>query len=218
MTRKTTNTYFFSVEGQTESWYFAHLEKLINNSSSATCFVKFKVEVEKDPVAFSKRLRSVGETKVTHVCDVEGNSFHDTQKFLGTINRLKQAKNLGKRIKYELGYSNLTFELWIILHKNNCSRCIRNHAQYLQSINQAYQQNFESLDKYKKEHNFKNKILNNVTLDDVINAIRRAQKITEDNHLTFRPKSYNGYSYFEHNPSISLWKSIERILKDASLL
>lgn len=32
---------------------------------------------------------------------------------------MESAQNLGKSIKYKLGYSNFTFELWMILHKND---------------------------------------------------------------------------------------------------
>lgn len=34
---------------------------------------------------------------------------------------MKAAQNSGKDIKYQLGYSNFTFELWIIVHKTDCN-------------------------------------------------------------------------------------------------
>ena len=42
--------------------------------------------------------------------------IHQDQ-FYKTLKRMKEAQNLGRQIKYQLGYSNFTFELWIILHK-----------------------------------------------------------------------------------------------------
>lgn len=42
MKRKTTNKYFFSVEGQTEKWYLERLENLINNNNNS----KYNVTID----------------------------------------------------------------------------------------------------------------------------------------------------------------------------
>ena len=36
------------------------------------------------------------------------------------VKKMKQSGHLGKKITYKSGYSNFTFELWIILHKSDC--------------------------------------------------------------------------------------------------
>lgn len=45
--RKTQKSYFISVEGETEKWYFEHLEKLINACETRKQDVKFKIVIEK---------------------------------------------------------------------------------------------------------------------------------------------------------------------------
>ena len=38
---KKVNSYYFSVEGENEKWYFEHLQNLINKSDKSTFNVKF---------------------------------------------------------------------------------------------------------------------------------------------------------------------------------
>ena len=52
--RKHTLTYYFSVEGSTEKWYLEWLETQINAIDEAKYKVKFKTEVQKDPVSYAK--------------------------------------------------------------------------------------------------------------------------------------------------------------------
>ena len=45
--RKVTNNYYLSVEGETEKWYFNHLQNLINNSDKASHKVIFNIKISK---------------------------------------------------------------------------------------------------------------------------------------------------------------------------
>ena len=83
------------------------------------------------------------------------------------LDKMCRAENQGKSIIYNLGYSNLTFELWILLHKANCNNYISNKVQYLKFINQYFNKKFTDLEEYKSEDNFK-KLLSDLSLDDVI--------------------------------------------------
>ncbi len=83
-------------------------------------------------------------------------------------------------IKYKLAYSNISFELWILLHKTNCFQSFISNKGYLKLINSNFNQNYSRLREYKKEDNFK-RLLNNLNLDDVFQAIIRAKKINERN-------------------------------------
>jgi len=76
------------------------------------------------------------------------------QQFIDTFDLFKATSKLGKQIKYNLGYSNFTFDLWMVLHKSNCNTSIAPRRQYLTTINRAYDENFQSLDQYKHENNF----------------------------------------------------------------
>ena len=78
---------------------------------------------------------------------------------------MKEAKQQ-KNIKYQLGYSNFTFELWIILHKKDCFGPFYNRKQYLVPIQQCFNEKFEDLEHYKQENTFK-RCLEKLTLNDV---------------------------------------------------
>ena len=131
---------------------------------------------------------------------------------------MKEAKDLGKSIIYKWGYSNLSFDLWMILHKQSCNVELNGVDGYLSHINRAFETQFESMKKYKEEANFKH-CLSYLCLGDVVTAIGRAKNIMQRNerdgyHLT----QFKGYRYYIHNPSLDLWQPIETILIDCGLL
>ena len=123
-----------------------------------------------------------------------------------------------KNIKYLLGYSNFTFELWIILHKAECNGVLAHRRQYLVPLNRAYNENFENLDQYKHKDNF-HRVLGKLSLNDVREAIRRANSIMQNNETNeLVLKQYKGYRYYEANPSLSIWEHVQKILADCRLL
>lgn len=115
--RKQILTYCFSVEGETEKWYLDWLEAQINLQEETKFKVKLKAEVQKGPVSYTKKLTVQRRTTVWHLSDIEGSTPSHIQSIENTLGRLKDAKNLGKDITYHWGYSNLSFDLWMILHK-----------------------------------------------------------------------------------------------------
>ncbi|NHN35534.1 RloB domain-containing protein [Paenibacillus agricola] len=124
----------------------------------------------------------------------------------------------GKQIKYHLGYSNLTFELWMVLHKEDCNAHVEHRSLYLRNINSAFDEDFTELKTYKQEGNFK-RILRKLTLNDVKEAIRRANRIMqrhEENGV--RPHEYRGFKYIRENPSLTVHESVAMILQDCGLL
>ena len=130
---------------------------------------------------------------------------------------MKEAKEQ-KKIKYTLGYSNYTFELWIILHKKSCNGSLTNRKQYLDPINQIFEENFEDLDKYKHEDDFK-RCLRKLSLDDVISAIKRADVIMNNNIKDDKKViSYKTYSYYKDNPALSIHDVIRNIFFDCGIL
>ena len=152
--RKITRKYYFTVDGETEQWYFEWLAKQINCTPDATC----------------------------------------------------------------LGYSNFTFELWVVLHKEDCFGALSHRSQYLVPINRAFGENFENLDQYKHENNFK-RVLQKLCLQSVRDAVYRSRSITDRNHEHgYSLHQYKGYTYYRENPSLSLWESIEKILFDCGLM
>ena len=207
--RKQQKVYYFSVEGDTEL-------QIINADERSRYLVKFNIKIEKDPLAYIKRMAIISKTEITHFFDYEGNNEEDRKIFTNLLDKMCRAENQGKSIIYNLGYSNLTFALWILLHRANCNNYISNKVQYLKFINQHYNKKFTDLEEYKSEDNFK-KLLSDLSLDDVIQAISRAKNIEKLRAETDDKKQYGKYTYYETNPHVSLWMQIEKILKDVGI-
>lgn len=216
--RKENHTYYFSVEGDTEKWYLDWLQKTINNTPEAKFKVKLDSKIQKDPLARAKGLTVLGKTQIVHVFDRESEDEYHAKQFEDTLKRMKSTKKLGKDIVYLLGYSNFTFELWMILHKADCNRTLNYRKQYLAPLNRAFGECFEDLDEYKHEDNFK-RVLNKLTLDDVQMAIVRSEQIMAHNQEAgFTLHNYMGYKYYKENPALSIWEAIKKILCDCGLM
>ncbi|CQR52626.1 RloB family protein [Paenibacillus riograndensis] len=216
--RKLNKKYYFSVEGETEKWYLDWIKHLINSDPAAIYTVSIDSKKEKDPVKRAKSLTVLSETVITHWFDYESSEAVHTKQFKETLDALKKTSTFKKQIKYKLGYSNFTFELWMILHKRNCNTALTHRRQYLQWINGAYEEDFAELSDYKEEGNFK-RVLRKISLEDVKVAITRAKNIMRKNEeagLTLH--EYKGYRYYKENPSLLVHESIEKMLKDCGLL
>jgi len=217
--RKTTRKYYFSVEGETEKWYLNWLQKTINDTRNAKARVSFSIKVEKNPCAFVKSLSSLQKTtELVHVVDVEGSDISSRKTFSGILGNLSKAMDIKSGIRYSLGYCNLSFELWIILHKTDCFGTFSSKDAYLPFINREYKTHFSGMRDYKKEGNF-SRVLNKLELEDVISAIDRAHSIQSNKDRDgLRPLQAHGFEYYQDAPSLSLDQYIEQILKDCGLL
>lgn len=170
-----TKKYVLTVEGETEKWYFLWLRDQINKVESRKYNVSILPKVEQSPRSFYKGTNSKATPEVMHVCDIESNEKYHQDKFQNVLKEMSEAKKQ-KKIKYQLGYSNFTFELWIILHKKDCFGPLTNRKQYLSPIQQCFGEKFEDLEHYKSEQSFK-RCLSKLTLEDVKSAIKRADKL-----------------------------------------
>jgi hypothetical protein len=213
--RKSTKKYYFSVEGETEQWYLKWLQDVVTEASAYN--VSFDCPVQKNPLKRAKSLVVTGKTEVYHFSDYESDEPIHVQQFTETMDNMKKAKELGKQINYKFGYSNLTFDLWIILHKADCNGSVSHRDNYITHLNRAYEERFESMKEYKHEDNFK-RCLGKLQLSNVIDAINRAKTImkrNQDNGYTLH--QYKGYKYYKENPSLDIWEAIEKILRDCEL-
>ncbi|QTQ10974.1 RloB domain-containing protein [Treponema parvum] len=207
--------YFFAVEGETEILYFQHLKKLI--SAEETRIANPIIRAEKlSPSKFAKKLPLVYSCVITAVFDVEDNNTEYKARFENILKEMHAAGKSGKSIKYELGYSNIDFELWIILHKKNLFSSIGSKKQYLSYINNLFNTNFEGLKEYKEENNF-SRILSQITLNDVKNAVKGAELIMKQRHAESTPLKSYGYEWFDKNPSLSIHIAVNKILCECGI-
>lgn len=213
---KTNNKYYFSVDGETEELYLDHLQQLINNCDKATK----KVKLVHDKCSVTKKankIPAIYSVRVFHLCDYESNSAEHVKNFQQVLKDLRNVSKINKCLKYGLGYSNFTFELWIVLHKKQLKSHLNDRTQYLKHINEAFGENFESLDEYKKKENFK-KVLAKITLDDVVSAIDRADEIRDTHEKLGEIITYGDFKYCKENPDLTVQKCVREILEDCGII
>lgn len=213
--RKRKIQYYFSVEGETEKWYLEWLQRQINSTDNAAYGVVFNVKVEKDPVNRVKGMAILAKTDIWHFSDYESSGPEHVKQFQSTMARMEQAQRL-KQVKYHFGYSNLTFDLWMILHKKNCNAAKSHRRQYITDINRAFNEKFEDMHQFKHEDNFK-RCLKQLTLENINDAISRAKGIMDALNAKAKPCRYKGFSYFEQNPSLAIWEIIRDIMTKCGL-
>lgn len=215
--RKKSKKYYFSVEGQTECWYLLRLKDLINSTKESVFNVDIDCQV-KEPLKRVKGLLTTSKTEIYHFSDYESDDEEHVKRFKDTMDQMKDAMNLGKQIVYKFGYSNFTFDLWIVLHKIDCFGHLTDRKGYLSYINKAYGKKFQSMDEYKNENKF-HQCLQQLTLDDVKKAVERSKNIMNNNVASgYFLHKYKGFSYYQENPSLAVWEAIEKILKDCKLI
>lgn len=216
--RKITKKYYFSVEGETEHWYLKWLQKLINDTEQSKYKVSFDCPIKKNPLKHAKSLNVISKIDIYHFFDYESNDAIHVQRFTDAMDNMKKVRKSGRQITYHSGYSNLTFDLWIILHMTDCNGSYTHRKQYITPINRAFHEHFENMDEFKKEDNFK-RCLKKIQLSNVIDAVMRAQKIMQRNQENgYTLHKYKGYTYYKENPSLAVWEAISKILKDCGLI
>ena len=217
--RKEIRKYCFTVEGETEKWYLDWLEEKINAHAESIYCVSINGFVQKSPIKFSKMVNAKATPKATHWCDYESNNEGHIREFKSIIEQLKKSSGIGgKNFKYNLGYCNFAFELWIVLHKYSCNGSLSHRAQYLELINRAFNEHFEDLHQHKHEDHFK-RILRGLTLKNVIEAIERSKIIMLNNERNCCALlQYKGYKYYTDNPALTIWESVECVLKECKII
>ena len=203
--------YFFSVEGKTEELYLQWLQQKLNGESSKFS-VSFDVKV-KDPIGRVKGLSVPQKITIYHLCDVESLGEEHQKKFKKLLDQMREAEQLGKQVKYSLGYCNFSFELWILLHVTNATRGFSDRSQYLGEINTNFHENFSSMKEFKREESLKH-LFEKLTFEDILRAIKRAKNITRERETQFcKLEQYKKFQYYKENPSLSLGEIFEEILK-----
>ena len=215
--RKPTNKYYFSVEGETEQWYLKWLQDTINNTEKAACKVSIDCPVRKNPLKHAKSLTVTRKIEIYHFFDYESDESLHVKGFQEALDNMKKAEKIGKQIKYKSGYSNFTFDLWIVLHKADCNGMLTDRSKYLEKINSAYSEKFETMGKYKTRDNFAG-CLAKLTLDDVCNAVKRSEKIMRSNKELYNLMSYKKFSYYRENPSLEVGTIIGGILRECGVM
>jgi hypothetical protein len=218
MLNRESKKFYISVEGYTEELYFKRLQSLISNQD-ARYRLSLNLKQNKSPKKFIKNMPLV-EAECFHIFDYESNSPEHKLLFENTLKEISEVnEKYSKKISCKAGYSNISFDLWILLHKVKFTSPVSNCNQYLPLINKAYNTNFESMNKYKQEENFKKQILSKITLADVLQAIKYAKEIrmaNEQNAKEFH--TIYGVKYYAGNPDLTIHECVEKMLEECGIV
>ncbi len=211
--RKSNLSFNISVEGQDEKIYLMRVQEIINNLP-----LKYTVNfnIKKDnPTSFVKS-NVIGYEKYPfyHIKDFESS---ENSEFYFSIDECIKAKQLRDILGYKFYYTNICFELWIILHKKLFTSRITNTKDYLKQINQCYNMKIKSFKDLKQESVYK-KIVAQIDINDILTAIKNAKHITNNNKINYNISRYKNVEYYKENPSLNLHEFIEFILKEVGYL
>lgn len=188
LNEKINKTYLCYFEGSQEERYFRHFSKLVK-SQFENITIKFK-KVEK------LKILQNSSTQIPKVAifDYDNNKKDFEEKI-----------KICKKGKIYIAYSNLNFDLWLLLHKMFFNKIVTNNDDYVDLVRKEY--GLSKTDNIKKESNI-DKIVEQIKIPDIKFAINNADKIMkgkqEDKKIICR-----NYTYY-NNPSMS----IHEFLKD----
>ena len=116
-----------------------------------------------------------------HVQDIEDASGGEERvRIRKVVDDLVEAgKKLG--IEYRWAYSNISFELWLLLHVKDLTRHMNSARDYFTEMRLAFNRDWANIGQFKKEENFKSILSQYVTLESVTQAVRRAEAIRTRN-------------------------------------
>lgn len=211
--RKDSITYKLSVEGLQEKMYFKHLQKLINSSSEALIRVNFDIPNPggKGPLRVAKdankpdsldKTQMKNEKRLYAIFDYD---FKDDE-FIEAVNYCNDNK-----ISY--GYSIVNFDLWLINHKSYYCRSVNNNSSYVKIVKEQFSLK-ESVDI--KDETIIEKIVDNISLDDINQSIKNAITMEQNNNrnLNYLPKTKNK---IYNQPNLQVYEFVKRVMLQTGL-
>lgn len=204
-------TSYAYVEGQQEKMYLEHIKNLINNNAESKYNVVFKVKdcggstpeeiVDKAVRTATQAQRNTKE--YTHIAIFDYDN-RDTE-FKNAIIKCKKEKIVAS-------YSVLNFDLWLLIHKTKFMGKVGIVKGYHQKVREAYR--LPKTADIKDEKTIA-KILNKITLSDVVSAIKIAEEMEkiniESNNYMF--KDINVYD----QPNLEICKFVKYLLVKCEL-
>jgi len=198
-------TYRCVVEGQQEKLYLQHLAKLLTRFPETV--VQFNVsegnahELTKSYVEY--------DSACLFDYDFNKSEFETNLTICATLNRNNQKKSKRQAARVYHAYTNVCFDLWLVLHKGDYFASV--------SANDAYVEDVIKLYSLPKGSDIKNKkvmeiILSQITLDDVKKAISRAKLICNRKLATDEIRI--GVEKYFDNPDLSIHNFIEMVIRD----
>lgn len=210
--------YIISCEGETEVIYFNYLQELLIAEG-------YKIEINAKKQTVSSIIKSqqgtytqLGEKNLARVEDIE--VLADDKTRICLSKSYKSITDASKKTKSaKLFISNISFELWLILHKAGTVKKVDKVSDYLPLINKHYCRKFNSLGVYKECKNLKS-VIQSISLDDVKSAVERARMIRNCNikNNSHAKVIINGFEYYSCNPDLSVHELVRDILYELGIV
>ena len=181
-------------EGQQEEMYFDHIAKKVKEARP-NISLKFKKLAKLKTLEKS----STGVPKIA-VFDYDLNKVD----FESKVKLCNETRIL---------YSNLNFDLWLVLHKKQYRRTVQNNNAYIDEIRNSY--NLPNNTNIKAKGNIQ-KILDKIELIDVKRAIENAEEIMKEKMEEDKIYVKRNFSYYP-NPSMSINEFFKELFEDIGL-
>ena len=175
-------------EGDQEKKYFEHIGKKVK---------------EIDP-CISLKFRKVNKLKVL---DESSTDVPKIAVFDYDSNKQEFEKKVKMCRKTRILYSNLNFDLWLLLHKKQFRKSVIGNDSYVDEIRKEY--NLDSTANIKAEDNI-NKILDQIEISDIKRAIKNAKEIMNAKLESDRIYVKKNFSYYP-NPSMSIQEFLDEL-------
>lgn len=192
-------TYRCVVDGQQEKMYLKHLGKMLSDFPQIQ--ISFNI--------------SIGNPKILEKSYEEYNSAflfdfdNDRRKFEENLDMCITLNNKQKDKTVYSAYSNICFDLWLVLHKEDYFKHVTNNNDYVDLVRELY--GLEKTANIKSERVIR-KILDQITLNDVNDAIYRAKKIRKEKQETDIIMTQSSKGKYYDNPDIELYRFIEDVI------
>ena len=191
--------YFCICDGQQEILYLKHLSTLLHSESRRVTFAP--TMLKQGSIATTLR-------NSRHIAYIKAALFdHD-----GNATRFDTALRDCIKGKCIHAFSNLNFDLWLLLHRQDFSSTVSNNKAYIKHVREAFNLG--------KEADIKNKdvietsILPQISLSCVKDAVKRASKIRE-HKLKSDIKKVENVVYY-NNPDLSIHDFIKKVFEDSN--
>jgi len=196
-------------EGQQEEMYLAHVGRLLTDRPR--CVVTFTTE--RGSPASLERAARYGEYDVVALFDHDGNHarFEENVKVCEELDR-KGGKGRNRQRVFH-AYSNMNFDLWLVLHKIEFTRPVHSNDAYVPVVRGVF--GLEPEANIKSRHHME-KILAQISLDDVRAAITRADNIRA-RKLQDDGRKIGSWPCFP-NPDLSIHDFLKTVLRETPLL
>lgn len=197
--------YLCVCEGQQEELYLKHLASLLKKLPER--IITFNTIIG-NPDRLNKTYTEYDNVALFDY-DFNEVEFKNKIKICDQLKKINKSTKRTSKKKILHAYSSVNFDLWLILHKEDYNKSVCSNDAYVKDVRRIYGLNND--DDIKNKNNI-NKILSQITLNDVKKAIERANNIRKKK--IDKDKIIIGSTVCYPNPDFSIQDFLKTVLLD----